>query len=211
MNIFDYKNMKSNGYFNENLFAYDYIKPKITLTDNMDKYIIKGNPNKRMVSLIFILKGNDKIDNILSIINNYNVKVTFFVDYDWFTINNDKIKEIISSGHTISPYLEDYTNSNFEWMDMVIKKVNKQGVVFCYNQKDNEKNINICSLKGDYTIRPIIISDKMPLADIKNKIESGSLIVLSNNKEVRRELPTIIIYIKSKGFKLVNITEHVLE
>lgn len=206
-----YKNMKCNGYFNENLFVYDYIKPKIKLSDNIDKYIIKGNPNKRMVSLIFILRGNDKIDNILSIINNYNVKASFFIDYDWFTMNNDKIKEIISSGHTVSPYLEDYTDSNFEWMDMVIKKVNKQGTVFCYNKKDNKKNIDICSLKGDYTIRPTVISDKIPLADIKNKIESGSLFLLSNNKEVRRELSTIIIYIKSKGFTLSNLEEHILE
>lgn len=206
-----YKNMKNNGYFNENLFVYDYTKPKISLSDNINKYIVKGNPNKRMVSLIFILKGNDNIDDILSIINNYKVKATFFIDYSWFTKNNDKIKEIINNGHTISPYLNDYTDSNFEWMDMVIKKVNKQGIVFCYNEKDNKNNIDICSLRGDYTIRPIVISDKMPLVDIKNKIESGSLLVLSNNKEVRKELSTIIIYIKSKGFTLSNLEEHILE
>ena len=87
-----YKNMKSNGYFSENLFIYDYIRPKISLYDNMDKYIIKGNPSKRMVSLIFILYGEDNITDILNILNNYNVNATFFVDYNWFSKNTETIK-----------------------------------------------------------------------------------------------------------------------
>ena len=50
-----YKSMKINGYFSDKLFVYDYTKPRVSIADNMDKYIIKGNPNKRMVSLIFNL------------------------------------------------------------------------------------------------------------------------------------------------------------
>ena len=48
-----YKNMKTNGYFSDKLFVYDYTKPEISLSNNIDKYIIKGNSNKRMVSLIW--------------------------------------------------------------------------------------------------------------------------------------------------------------
>lgn len=206
-----YKNMKSSGYFSENLFVYDYVKPKISLNDNMDKYIIKGNPNKRMISLIFILNGEDNINEILNVLNNYNVKSTFFVDYNWFSNNTELVKSIIDKGHIISPLMTDYNDTNFEWMDMVIKKVNKQNTNFCYNTNNNQSNLDICKLRGNYTVSPIIISDKTPLVDIKNKIESGSLFVLSNNKEVRKELSTIIIYIKSKGFKLVNLEEHILE
>ena len=82
-----YKNMKSNGYYNEKLYIYDYFKPNISLSDNKDKYIINGNSYKRMVSLIFLITGNDDITDILKIINNYNIKVTFFVDYNWFSNN----------------------------------------------------------------------------------------------------------------------------
>lgn len=206
-----YKNMKTNGYFSEKLFIYDYTKPKISLTDNIDKYIIKGNPSKRMVSLIFKLYGEDNIDDILSIINNYGIKATFFVDYAWFTNNNDLIKQMIDKGHIISPLMDNYTDSNFEWIDMVVKKINKQSVVFCYSVEDNKENIEACKLRGNYTIRPIVISDKTPLVDVKSKIESGSLFVLSTNFEVKKELSTIIIYIKSKGYKLTNLEENVLE
>ena len=206
-----YKNMRLNGYFNENLFVYDYTKPKISLNDNIDKYIIKGNPNKRMISLIFILTGDDNIDSILSTLNNYKATVTFFVDYTWFENNTEKIKDLISEGHIISPFMDDYTDSNFEWMDMILKKVNKQKYVFCYNKVDNVDNLNICKLKGNYTIRPIIISENTPLVDIKSKIESGSLFLVKYNSELKKELSSIIIYIKSKGYKLTNLEEHILE
>lgn len=206
-----YKNMKSNGYFSDKLFIYDYTNPSVSLTENMDKYIIKGNPSKRMVSLIFLIESDEDITDILTIINNYNVKASFFVNYNWFTNNNDLVSEMISNGHIISPLMEDYSDSNFEWMDMVLKKINKQSVGFCYNINDNQNNLDECILKNNYTIKATVISDKTPLVDIKEKLESGSILSLKVNSQVRKELSTILIYIKSKGYKLTNLEEHILE
>ncbi len=205
-----YKNMKSKGYYNENLYVYDYTKPSITLNDNINKYIIKGNPSKRMVSLSFIVQKSDDITDIVNIINNYNIKANFFVDYNWFSSNNELVKQLISKGHNIG-FIVDDNDSNLEWMDMVIKKVNKQSHGFCYNDDKNEDKLFKCVSRNDYTITPTIISDKTPLVDIKNKLESGSILLLSNNSEVRRQLSTIIIYIKSKGYNITNLEENVLE
>ena len=206
-----YKNMKSNGYYSDKLYIYDYSKPNISLIDNMDKYIIKGNPNKRMVSLIFVLKENDDVTSVLNIINNYNVKATFFVDYTWFTNNTDKIQEIIKKGHIVSPIMEDYSDSNFEWMDIVIKNINKQRYGFCYNITYNENNLKECVLRNNYTIKPLEINEKTPLVDIKSKLESGSLLSLRVNTQLKKELSTIIIYIKSKGLLLTNLEENIIE
>ncbi len=206
-----YKLMKSNGYYSENLLVYDYTNPKVSLTYNMDKYIIKGNPSKRMVSLIFVVNGNDDVTDILNIVNNFNIKSTFFVDQVWFENNNNLIQEMVSKGHSIEVFLSDYRDSNFEWMDMIIKKINNQNTSFCYNTIDNDENINACKLKGNYTIRPTVISDNTPLMDIKSKLESGSLLSLKVNSQVKKELSTIIIYIKSKGYKITSLEENVLE
>ncbi len=203
-----YRNMKNNGFYSDSLYIYNYTYPKVSLTDNMDKYIIKGNPSKRMVSLIFTVEANDNVIDILNIINNYNVKATFFVNTNW---NNDLVKELIKDGHNVGILLDDYNDSNFDWMDMVIKRVNKQQNVFCYNLEDNKSNVDICKVKGNYTIRPVVISDKTPLQDIKSKLESGSLLSLKINSQVKKELSSIIIYIKSKGYKLSNLEENVLE
>lgn len=206
-----YKNMKTNGYFNDKLFVYDYEKPKISLTDNIDKYIIKGNPSKRMVSLIFKVEQDEDITDIVNILNNYNVKSTFFVNYNWFSNNNTLVEELIKNNHIVAPLMEDYTSSDFEWMDMVLKKINKQSVGFCYNENENKTNLEQCVLKNNYTIKPIVISENTPLVDIKEKLESGSILSLKVNSQVRKELSTIIIHIKSKGYKLSNLKENVLE
>ena len=206
-----YKNMKSNGYFSDKLFVYDYEKPKISLTDNIDKYIIKGNTTKRMVSLIFKIEQDEDITDIVNILNNYNVKSTFFVNYNWFSNNNKLVEDLIKNNHIVSPLMEDYTSSDFEWMDMVLKKINKQSVGFCYNTNENESNLDECVLKSNYTIKPIEISETTPLVDIKDRLESGAILSLKVNSQVRKELSTIIIYIKSKGYKLVNLKDNVLE
>ena len=206
-----YKVMKTNGYFSDKLFVYDYEKPKISLTDNIDKYIIKGNPSKRMVSLIFRIEKDEDIKDILNIINNYNVKATFFVNYNWFSNNNDLVEELINNDHIVSPLMEDYTSSDFEWMDMVLKKINKQSVGFCYNVNENQSNLEECILKNNYSIKPIEISETTPLVDIKEKLESGTILSLKVNSQIKKELSTIIIHIKSKGYKLVNLKDNVLE
>ena len=206
-----YKVMKNNGYFSDKLFVYDYEEPKISLNDNIDKYIIKGNPSKRMVSLIFKVEQDEDITDILNILNNYNVKSTFFVNYNWFSNNNDLVEELIKNNHIVSPLMEDYTSSDFEWMNMVLKKINKQIVGFCYNINENKSNLDECVLKNNYTIKPIVISENTPLVDIKDKLESGSLLSLKVNSQVKKELSTIIIYTKSKGYNLVNIKDNILE
>ena len=206
-----YKNMKLSGYYSDKLYIYDYTKPKISLSDNIDKYIIKGNPNKRMVSLIFKVKDGDDINAVLKIINNYNIKVSFFIDSMWFSDNNDYVQKLINKGHNIGILIDDYNSSDYEWMDMLIKKINNQKNSFCYSKEDNDKNLEICKLKHNYTIRPVEISDKTPLVDIKDKLESGSLLSLDINSQVRKELSTIIIYIRSKGFNIDNLEEHILE
>ena len=206
-----YKNMKINGYYSDKLYIYDYTKPNISLSDNIDKYIISGNPDKRMISLIFKVRDNDNINDILTIVNNYNIKVTFFVEPNWFTNNNDLIQNMINKGHNIGVLLDDYNNPDFEWLDMVLKRINNQKNSFCYSTIDNRSNLDICKLKNNYTIRPIEISNTTPLTEIKENLNSGSLLSLNINSQVRKELSTIIIYIKSKGFTIDNLENHLLE
>ena len=206
-----YKNMKQSGYYSDKLYIYDYTKPKISLSDNIDKYIIKGNPNKRMISLIFKVDASDNIDDVLNIVNNYNINVTFFIDTNWFTNNNELIGKLINAGHNIGILMDDYSDSNFEWMDMVIKKINNQRNSFCYSKEDNESNLESCIQKHNYTIRPIEISEKTPLVDIKKNLNAGSILSLDINSQVRKELSTIIIFIKSKGFNIDNLENHLLE
>lgn len=202
-----YKNMKINGYYSDKLYIYNYKKPNISLEDNKDKYIIKGNREKRMVSLIFKIRNDDDIDNIVTILNNYAVKSTFFVDINWFSNNTNMVERIIKDGHNIGILLDNYNSNDFLWTDTVIKNINKQKHGFCYNSKE----ISVCSKNNDYTIRPIEISEYTPLVDLKKYIDNENIFSIEVNRELKKELINIIIYIKSKGKKLENLENHILE
>lgn len=204
-----YKNMKQNGYYNENLYIYDYIKPKISLEDNKDKYIISGNKEKRIVSLIFLVKNDDNINNVVNILEKNDAKGNFFIDDNFLLKNNNLVITLISNKHIVGNLGKnmDYSNSSFSWIDTVIKKVGKQQNGYCYSIVDNKTNLDACKLQDDYTVRPSIIVSKNPLIEIKNKLSPGSIIAFDLNNNIELELSSIIKYIKSKGYSIVNLEE----
>lgn len=199
-----YKNMKINGYYSEDLYSFDYTKPKITLEDNKDKYIISGNKEKNMVGIVFIIKNKEDISPLLTTLNNFNSHATFYVNevnYD------DKImSKIIENGNNIGILTEDYDN-----MDIMVKKIQKQEHVFCLNEQKDDNKLNECYRCDNYTVVPKIISSTTPLIDIKKKIESGSILQIEVGRQVKKELSTIIIYLKSKGYTLGSLEEVIIE
>lgn len=185
-----YKKMKEYGKYNEDLYVFDYIKPSISLSDNKDKIITNINSKKRMVSLIFLLDGNDPTD-ALNIINNYNIKANFFVTSNSVDIN--------LKPHNIGIVSSDY--GEIEWMKKVINDK------YCLASDNNKP----CIDNDLYLIKPFNISSNTPLLDVKNNLDNNRILLFTVNKTLKRELPNIIIYIKSKGYTITNLDEAVLE
>ncbi len=183
-----YKKMKEYGKYNEDLYVYDYIKPDISLSDNKDKIITNINPKKRMVSLIFLV-DSDPTD-ILNIVNNYNTKANFFI--------KDKI-DIDFKPHNIGIVSEDY--DTIEWLKIITKDK------YCLASDNNKP----CIDNDLYIIKPFNISSNTPLLDVKNNLDNNKILLFTVNKTLKRELPNIIIYIKSKGYTITNLDVAVLE
>lgn len=204
-----YKSMRKFGGFNKNLLEYKEIKPQNTLEDNLNKYIISGNKSKNTVSLIFIVSGNTNIDKVLSIVENKDVKVNFFVDGSWVEKNNELLKELIDKNYTIGnlSYNMDYQNSAFSWIDTIIKRMSHEKYGYCYSVEENLDNLKLCAMNKNFTIKPSIVVKKYPLKEIKEQISNGSIISIPINSSVEEELPTIINYINSKGLKIVSLNE----
>ena len=59
-----YKQMKEKGIFDENLIKYDKIVPKINMSHNQNKYIIGGNKERNMVSIVFILDNKKYLKKV---------------------------------------------------------------------------------------------------------------------------------------------------
>ena len=200
-----YQQMKKYGSFNEELLVYNLKKSSISLSDNKDKYIISGNPQKRNVSLIFKLNNNIDINEILNILNSSNTQGTFFGDDEWFNQHNDLIYSLINQNHTIGilSHNLNYQDSSFGWMDTIIKNVTKQKQGYCY-YTNNIDNLNSCVLLNDYTIKPVEVKNNY-FYEVKHHLKNGVMISFDVNKQLEYELKTIINYIKSKGYNIVNL------
>jgi len=208
-----YENMKRVGIYQESLLVYKRISPKISLEKKYDKYIVSGNPKKNMVTLLFLVENNSNTSKIEKILEQKDVKASFFIDGIWFENNNDKVFELVKKDYTIGnlSYNRDYTNSSFIWMDTIIRKVGNQRVSFCYNEAEDNEALKICARNKNYTVRPNIIVNQYPLSEIKEKLSAGSIISLPINSAVEKELPLIIEYIKAKGYSIENLYNHLEE
>ena len=82
-------NMKSNGVFNSLFLETNKIKPEISLEDNKDKIINRGNPNKKEIA--FILENDES--NIITYLISNNINSSILVNKD--SINtNPKFEQI---------------------------------------------------------------------------------------------------------------------
>jgi len=192
-----YKQLKKIGKYNENYIKYKEIKPQKTIDQQFQKYIIKGNPQKNTISLIFLIKANDNINQTLNILKKTNTKATFFIEYRWIKEHPKEIKKLKQLGNTINPLNQ---KQNYEQKELSLKDTK-----YCYTENENQKNLKICSKQKHYTIKPNIKAQS--LKQIKEKIEPGSLITITTDKE----LELIINYIKTKGYNIETLEQHLSE
>ena len=75
-----YYAMKKYGKYNEDLMVFDEITPTISISNTYDKFISKGNSNKRMVSIIFQIRDYSYLTEIINILDSKSVKGTFFIE-----------------------------------------------------------------------------------------------------------------------------------
>lgn len=205
-----YSKMKRYGSFEESLIVLKKVNPSILLEKNKHKYIISGNQNKKMVSLIFLVDANNNIDNIIKILDKKGVKGNFFVDGKWLEKNSNLVPILIRENHVIGnlSYNNDYLDSSFVWMETIIEKIGKQSVGYCYTEVENKDIIDTCKLNDNYTIMPSIVVKNSPYMEVRENLKSGSIISFKINIRLEEELPIIINFIKSRGYKIENLNEH---
>ena len=208
-----YTEMKKIGYYNEKNYVYDIVKPKISIENKYDKYIIKGNPKKNAISLVFIIYENANINKIIDIINKEKVDATFFIDSKWLEKNNEQAKKIIEEGHTIGilSYNNKYTKEDLITVKNFIKRTGIQKNNYCLLLTESKENLEVCSKQKNYTILLNKIVKKNPINEIKKELKPGNIIALEVNEEINNELEIVVKYIKSKGLNLENLEKHLAE
>jgi len=207
-----YSNMKKLGMFNENLLVFEELEPSITINKNYDKYITLGNINKSIVALIIKLDSLNNIDNLINILNEKEIPVTFFISNDLLESNMNKIYEL-SLKNEIYNYGNNgyYTNEILLNGNNIINRLSKNESLYCYCEDSNINTIELCSKNKMYTIKPNIIIKNSLYNEVKNNLGSGSLISFNLNQNNLKELKNTIDFIKQKGYKLDTLSNTLSE
>ena len=177
-------NMKKAGSFSESFLVYKSILPEISLKDNLDKTIIKGNPQKQAVSLV--LEYNEELIKYLTA-NNISFSVlTTLSNYS----ENNKFEMI---------NYED--ENNYKTLDKILNKNNSNTNICLKN--------SYCS-NYKYLVQVNHILSKNNLITIKNKITSGDIIYVSTNTRVE-DLAILIQQIRSQNLNIMSLSKLISE
>ncbi len=201
-----YKKMREIGKFNDKLLVYDLVKPKNSLDNNSDKYIVHGNYNKKLVSIIFIIDNDRYLDKMVSIVNNKNIVVNYFVTYDYLIDNSTNLLNLSNS--EIYNYGDDgeYTPDNLLFANNLITRITKNSAKYCLAKEFNYTVLSLCSKNDLFTIVPDIIIDNNLYVEVKNKLNSGSIILVKLNNNNVMEMSITIDYIRHKGLDIVGLS-----
>lgn len=183
-----YDNMKSSGIFIEEYLVYNDILPSVILSNNMDKFIIKGS-NVNKVALI-ILGDFNNIDKI------NKESITVFLNHKDISIDNikklDKVSVYTYGNNGI------YNNEILSNDNTIINRISNNKSIYCLSMEKNLDILNICNKNNMFVVIPNIIGNYI---NIKNNLSNGS-IIFTNDID---NLDIIIKYIKGKGYEIVSL------
>ena len=200
-----YNKMKKYGTYNETLTVLKEVTPKVSINNNYDKYIIKGNSINKNISLVFIVQENTNINNILSILNNKKVVGTFFIDGTYLEDNIDMIRSMKNHELELLSYNNEYNSSYFKTSLYYLENITQKKCKYCFTKYDNEELLNLCSKNNLHTIKPTLYLKNNIYHEIKKNLSNSIIITLEINNYVEKELSSSIDYIKSKGYNLVTL------
>lgn len=186
--------------FDEKLMKYVDDSCIVTKENNLKDYIISGNSYKNSVSVIVNITTGKNLNKIINISNNKNIKLSLAINKSNYEDNKNYIDSLINSGYDIL-----YKGKSSGLMDF--KKI-YNNTFNCININDDDL-INECRKNKINTIKTNSYYKKDYYINIKSSLEKGKFYVLEESTELSEELGIIINYIKSRGYDILNINNHI--
>ena len=171
--------------------------------------------------------GEDRTDDILKILDNYNAKATFFIVGAWIDQYPDKLKNMYERGHEIGNHSNRHpimTTISKERMieeiavtDAKIMSITGQGTTLfrCPSGEYNNLVIETVEATNHYCIQWDVdsIDWKEQGAEIEynrivKKTKAGSILLFHNDAKYTPEnLPKILEHLKAEGYEFVKVSE----
>ena len=206
-----YHKMKKYGSYNESLTVLKEINPVISINSNYKNYIEKGNKTKRNISIIFIIDDHSPPEEIISIIEKENIRVTFFIDGSILDKYSSFIKKYNNHEYEILSFNHNYNSSFLKTSRSYLESITNTKSRYCYTEKENKELLKDCSKNHLHTIKPINIYEENILYNTKKDLENGSIISIKIGDNSKKELSTMIRFIKQKGYSFTTIRDLLTE
>lgn len=204
-----YEKMKKLGEYNENLLVFMNENPKVSLCDNYDKFIIRGNSNKEQVAILINARDISNTKNIINILNENNIPASIYLDKSFIKENYQELEKLNRKNIVFS---NGGCNNNYEELciketNMLLKTFENYDDKFCYVTADDYDILENCKNNYMYTIKPLITDNVNPYVTIKNNLQTGNIYLLNDNIYTKKELSAILKYINQKGFEITTISD----
>lgn len=181
-------NMKDINAFNSYYLIYDTSYPEVTLENNKDKIVNKGNRYKKSVS--FIIEYNEKI---VKYFNDNNIEASILVNMDTF-----KKSELLEQINNEVDAYED--------LDALINKYSKNTNI-CYVTSVNEK---ICRKKEKYLVKTDKIVTNSSIISLKNNVEAGDIYYITKGTNLKN-IKVLINSINYKDLHIISLSRMLSE
>lgn len=212
------------------LFSLTYLGGAVKVFSSSNNEVFyHGNLNKKNISLMFnVYMGSEFIEPILSILEKYNAKVTFFVGGSWVSKNTDLLVEIDAKGHEIGNHgywHKDHKNisqsqneSEIYLTHKIVKStIDKDMTLFAPPSGSySQTTIKVASNLGYKTI--MWTKDTIDWRDqnieliytraIKNDC-GGDLILMHPTKSTLEALERVVLFYCNNGYKLTTVSENI--
>ena len=206
------------------LFAFNNVKTLNVQADSRVFY--SGNSSINNVSfMINVYQGNEYVENILDVLDVYNVKTTFFIGGSWAVKNIDLVKEIYTRGHELGNhgfYHKDQNSLTFD--------ENLQEIKMCHEVVSKNLGIEMTLFappSGAYNINTVDAADSLGYKTIMwthdtidwrdqdadliykratNNLSNGDLILMHPTKKSVEALTNILSTAINNGFNPTTVT-----
>ena len=200
-----YSNMKENNSFDKNKIVYETKTSSDSAVNTYDKYIIRGNYTKKEMYLIFGIKNNKNIDELIN--NKNNSYINYFIDGSYLNDNTSVVEKLGKNVYNFG-YNNKYDKKKIMLTNNIIESITLNRSLFCLNLDKNDKYLDICKKNNMHTISTNMVN--LSLIDLKKKLKNGAIIYYDLDKFDMNNYNIIIDTIKMKGYSLKNLS-HILK
>ncbi len=200
-----YAKMKKYGQYNESLTTIKRVKPKISIENIYDKYIVSGNENKRQVSLIFNITSIDDLELITHYLNIEHVMATLLIDTKILNECEEELSKLANFQIELS--FDEITDINVSSMSNYLDSITGYKNKYCISKEKEEKLLSVCQKYKMHTVIPNIQLGNSPSLEIKKELKNGSIIFIDLNSFIKKELDYVLFYIKSKGYSFSSLEQ----